>query len=255
MGEIVLYSSLVVFFYMAFWFFIAQARKRNDTADIAWGIGFFTLALSLFLFKDPSSTKSLIVLSMVGIWAFRLALHIAVRHAGKPEDGRYITMREKWKYKTLQAYTNVFLSQGFLLLVVGVPIMLFFNEPNSDLGLVNYAGLLIWLIGMFFESVGDYQLAQFIKNPKNKGKIMMSGLWKYTRHPNYFGEISLWWGFWLFSGFSQYWVFGILGPLTITGLILGVSGIPMLEKRYKGNKDYKAYQKKTSAFFPLPTKK
>jgi steroid 5-alpha reductase family enzyme len=255
MGEIALYSSLVIFFYMTFWFFIAQARKRNDTADIAWGIGFFTLALSLFLFRDPDSTKSLIVLSMVGVWAFRLALHIAVRHAGKPEDGRYIAMRETWKYKTLQAYTNVFLSQGFLLLVVSVPIMLFFNEPNSDLGLVNYAGLIIWLIGMFFESVGDYQLAQFIKNPKNKGKIMMSGLWKYTRHPNYFGEISLWWGFWLFSGFSQYWVFGILGPLTITGLILGVSGIPMLEKRYKGNKDYKAYQKKTSAFFPLPTKK
>lgn len=240
---------------MTFWYFIAQARKRNDTADIAWGIGFFTLALSLFLFRDPSSAKSLLVLSMVGVWAFRLALHIAVRHAGKPEDGRYIAMREKWKFKRLQAYTNVFLSQGFLLLVVATPIMVFFNKPNNDLGVANFIGLLVWLLGMFFESIGDYQLAQFIKDPKNKGKIMMSGLWKYTRHPNYFGEISLWWGFWLFSGFSQYWGLSVIGPIVITGLILGISGIPMLEKRYLGNKDYEAYQKSTSAFFPLPHKK
>lgn len=239
---------------MSLWFGVAFFRKRNDVADIAWGLGFMTLAVALFSSYSDFSSKHIVGLAMVSIWAIRLAVHIAVRHNGKPEDGRYIEMRKKWKYKTLQSYTNVFLSQGFFMLLVALPIVLFFFDSESAWSTVTYAGLVIWTVGIFFEAVGDYQLAKFIKNTANKGKIMRYGLWKYTRHPNYFGEISLWWGFWLFTYGTSNWAYGIIGPLTITFLIIGISGIPMLERRYKGNKEYEKYQKTTSAFFPLPPK-
>lgn len=254
MGEIVLYSALIVIFYMSIWFCIAQVKKRNDIADIAWGIGFFTVTFALYLRQDATSLKAFILLCMVGLWASRLALHIAIRQEHKPEDARYVAMKEKWRFKTLQAYTNVFLSQGVFMLMVAAPIILYFSNMTTNMTVLNFVGLAIWIIGLFFEAVGDYQLSVFLKNPKNKGKIMRYGLWRYTRHPNYFGEISLWWGLWLFTGFGNYWVFGLLGPVTITVLILGISGIPMLEKRYKGNKEYEQYQKTTSAFFPLPNK-
>ncbi len=254
MGEIASYSALVVVCYMTTWFVIAQIKKRNDIADIAWGIGFFTLTLALYLRQNASSLKAFILLCMVGVWAIRLATHIAVRQEHKPEDARYVAMRQKWKYEILQAYTNVFLAQGIFLLMVSAPIIIYFTRMTTSISLLNIGGLVLWSIGLFFEAVGDYQLARFLKNPKNKGKIMRYGLWKFTRHPNYFGEISLWWGLWLFTGFGTGWIFGILGPTTITVLILGISGIPMLEKRYKGNKEYEQYQKTTSAFFPMRSK-
>jgi steroid 5-alpha reductase family enzyme len=254
MGEMIFYSALVVYVYMTLWYVIAMLRSRNDVADIAWGVGFFTLTLALFLQLESVPAKAYVLIAMVGVWAFRLALHIAARHENKAEDARYVAMRKKWRYKRLQSYTNVFLSQGVLMLLVAAPIMVYFNDPNNSFTILSLAGLLIWVTGMFFEVVGDYQLKRFIDNPKNKGKIMRYGLWSLTRHPNYFGEISLWWGFWLFSGISDNWIYGLLGPITITTLILGISGIPMLEKKYKGNKEYEKYQKTTSAFFPIPPK-
>ncbi len=239
---------------MSLWAVYAIIKQRNDIADVAWGLGFFTLATALFIRDDNPESKSVIALVMIGAWAIRLATHIAIRRAGKGEDGRYVTMREGWKFKRLQAYTNVFLTQGFLLLVVATPIMLFFYDDSNTLEWYNLLGIVVWAVGLTFEAVGDYQLSKFLKNPKNKGKTMRYGLWKFTRHPNYFGEISLWWGFYLFTLVTPFWYLGLIGPIAITYLIIGVSGIPMLEKRYIGNKEYEAYQKTTSAFFPLPPK-
>lgn len=252
MGSLILFSAVVVFVYMSLWAVYALVKQRNDIADVAWGLGFFTLAAALFVRDDNPETKSIIALIMVGLWAVRLATHIAIRRRGKGEDGRYVTMREGWKFKRLQSYTNVFLTQGFLLLVVAIPIMLFFYDDSNTLEWYNFVGIAVWAIGLTFEAVGDYQLSQFLKNPANKGKVMRYGLWSFTRHPNYFGEISLWWGFYLFTLVTPFWYVGLIGPIAITYLIIGVSGIPMLEKRYKGNKEYEAYQKSTSAFFPLP---
>lgn len=125
---------------------------------------------------------------------------------------------------------------------------------SDQLIFANFLGLVIWLIGFFFEAVGDAQLSEFLKNPKNKGKIIQTGLWRYTRHPNYFGEVAQWWGIWLITlGIPLGW-FGIIGPLTITVLILFVSGVPLLEKKYQGRADFEAYKKQTSVFFPLPPK-
>ncbi len=237
---------------MTLWWLYALVKNRNDVADVAWGLGFVTLAVALSLKTGGLDTKSLIALVMVILWGTRLAIHIGMRHRGKPEDGRYQTMRKKWKYPALQSYTNVFLSQSFFMLLIAAPIILLFGGGSVELQWYNLIGVGIWAIGLTFETIGDYQLTQFVKNPRNKGKVMMSGLWHYTRHPNYFGEISLWWGFYIFTLFTPYWYIGLVGPVTITFLILGVSGIPMLEKRYKGNEEYERYQKTTSAFFPLP---
>lgn len=240
---------------MTIWWVVAQLKQRNDVADVAWGFGFVAVAGALFINTGAEDPKAIVAILLVATWGLRLATHISVRHEGKPEDGRYQAMREKWKRPALQSYLEVFMTQGFFLLLVSLPITLLFLQEDRTFSVINYVGIGIWAVGMIFEAVGDYQLAQFIKNPKNKGKIMRFGLWQFTRHPNYFGEISLWWGFYLFTLTTPYWYLGLIGPLTITFLILGVSGIPMLEKRYQGNKEYKKYQNTTSAFFPLPPKR
>lgn len=254
MASVIITSVIVVFIYMTLWWIYAAIKMRNDIADVAWGIGFIAIATTLFLQTNSPNTKDYMVLAMITLWGARLATHIAVRHHGKPEDGRYQAMRKQWKHPILQSYTNVFLGQGFFMLLVSTPVILFFGTTPNSLHWYNFTGLTIWVVGFLFETISDYQLSQFINNPGNKGKIMQSGLWRLSRHPNYFGEISLWWGFYIFTLFTPYWFIGIIGPLTITYLILGVSGIPMLEKRYIGNKDYEDYKKTTSAFFPLPPK-
>lgn len=236
---------------MTLWWCLSVIIKRNDIADVAWGLGFVTLAMLLALRVSIFDVKTDIVLSIVIIWGVRLATHIALRHRGKPEDKRYQLMSEGWKLKHLQAYVSIFLSQGFFLLLVATPIILFFSGHATTITWYNIIGLFIWIYGFLFEAIGDYQLTQFITDPLNKGKIMRYGLWKYTRHPNYFGEISSWWGFYIFTLFTPFWYVGIIGPITITFLIIGVSGIPMLEKHYEGNKEYDEYKKTTSAFFPL----
>lgn len=239
---------------MSICYLVACIKGRNDIADVAWGIGFMILTEMLLLRADELTPKHIIALMLVLLWGSRLALHISNRNSNKSEDARYRSMREKWKYPKLQGYTNVFMLQGILLLVVSTPIMLLSLDSSWDLYLINYIGIIIWMFGFLFESVGDFQLSQFIKNSKNKGSVMQTGLWQFTRHPNYFGEITLWWGFYLFTYNTPYWLLGLVGPATITFLILGVSGIPMLEARYKGNKEYDKYKKRTSSFLPLPPK-
>lgn len=254
MATIILISAITVMTYMSLCWLYSLSIKRSDIADVAWGMGFVTLTSALMIRFGTSDTKSWLLLTMVSLWGLRLATHIAARHHGKPEDSRYQDMRKTWKWPKLQSYTNVFILQGFFLLLVSTPLVLFFLDTNHTIKWFNYIGLLVWAIGLVFESVGDYQLVRFKSDAKNKGKVMRFGLWRYTRHPNYFGEISLWWGIYLFTLFTPYWYVGLIGPITITYLIIGVSGIPMLERKYKGNAAYEDYQKTTSAFFPLPSK-
>ncbi len=256
MGELILVAAGAVLVYMTAWYVVAQLRERNDIADIAWGLGFVTIAWSLFVYTSAeSSLKTTLILLTVTAWGLRLAMHIADRHKKSKEDKRYVQMREGWKYKRLQAFTNVFLSQGAFMLLVAAPIIFFFNGLNNEMSWYNWLGLAIWATGFFFEAVGDYQLRRFILFTKSKkNSIMRSGLWKYTRHPNYFGEVSLWWGFLLLTLPYDFWYLAVIGPLTITYLIIGISGIPMLEKRYEGDKEYEQYKKQTNAFFPGPQK-
>ena len=142
--------------------------------------------------------------------------------------------------------------QGILLLMVAIPVIFVNQAPAAPLGWFDLVGLTVWLTGFCFESVGDWQLLKFIRNPANTGKMMTSGLWRYTRHPNYFGEVTLWWGIWLMVLALPGGLISVVGPLTITFLILKVSGIPMLEKPYEDCPDFQEHKRRTSAFFPLP---
>ncbi|OHE45357.1 MAG: steroid 5-alpha reductase, partial [Tenericutes bacterium RIFOXYA12_FULL_35_10] len=203
----------------------------------------------------------IVITALVLLWGFRLFFYIGLRNWSKPEDFRYVNMRKNWgKHVHLKAYFIVFMLQMTFLLIVSLPIQLSaYVDVAIDLTgyIIIGVGVLLWIIGFIFEAVGDQQLKTFKSNPENKGKIMQSGLWKYTRHPNYFGEAVMWWAVWIVSMSTLSWmnVIGIIGPIFITYLLLFVSGVPLLEKKYKNNEAFQAYAKKTSIFFPLPPKK
>jgi len=247
--------GLFIFCYVSVWFVISLLIKRNDIADIAWGLGF--VAIVIFLFITQSATKqSNIVYILTIIWGMRLAIHIGVRTKGKPEDFRYKKWRDEWgKYFVLRSYLQVYLLQGFFMWIISVPIILVSMAKNQPISLFMFVGLIIWLIGFAFESIGDYQLMQFIKHKQNKSDIMQTGLWKYTRHPNYFGEVLVWWGIFIMVLPLEYGLWAIISPITISFLLLYVSGIPMLEAKYKDNVTFQEYKKRTSAFFPMLPKK
>ena len=246
-----------VFTYMTLWFLVSVAIKRNDIADTAWGLGFAVVAWTAYVLGAPSGWLPLIINILVSIWGIRLASHIYIRNKGKKEDSRYTEMRERWgSSAALQSYIRVFLTQGALLLFIALPVILvnIGTLPRSTF-VWQYLGLGIWAVGFFFEAIGDLQLSRFIKNPANKGHLMRQGLWRYTRHPNYFGEVTQWWGIFLASLGAPIFTIGVLGPIVITALILKISGIPLLEKKMKNNPEFANYARRTSVFFPLPERR
>ena len=246
---LVLASVLVL--YMSFWFGLSLLKKRNDVADVAWGLGFILLAWTSFLLGPAQSPRGLIVGLLISVWGIRLAWHIHTRNRGKAEDYRYATWREEWgRWFYLRSYLQVYILQGILLFLIVCPVLLINKSINTDFNYFDLLGVAVWLLGFIFESVGDAQLARFIKDPANKGKLIQTGLWRCTRHPNYFGEVTMWWGIWLVALSVPYGLLGIIGPLTITVLILKISGIPMLEKKMTLNPDFAAYKKTTSVFIP-----
>lgn len=260
-------SAVVIFLYVTVCYFYAQYRKRNDFADIGWGLGFVVvtavtlmsqlnasgLSLSDFSFQNP---RGVLISVLVAIWGLRLSTHILLRNQKKAEDFRYQQWRQKWgKHQAFYSFFEVFLLQGFFMWCVTLPIIGALSQEGIEgfpgtVSVLTLIGLLVWVVGFFFESIGDYQLSRFLSEPENKGKIMTSGLWRYTRHPNYFGEVTQWWGIYLAALPFLYWDVTLIGPMTITLLILRVSGVPMLEKRYECNADYEIYKKHTNAFFP-----
>lgn len=247
-----LVTAVLVFFYMSVWFLISVFKKRNDVADIAWGMGFVFVAWSAFILSGPSF-KGVAVNLLVTIWGGRLAWHIYSRNRKKKEDVRYEEMKKSWKNFYLESYLKVFLLQGVFLYLISLPVLFINKAGINSLGVIDVLGIVVWVVGFYFEAVGDWQLSIFLKNPENKGKIMQGGLWKYTRHPNYFGEVVMWWGIFLMAIEGGF--FTIIGPLTISTLILFVSGVPLLEKKYAGREDFEEYKKRTSVFFPLPPRK
>lgn len=246
-------SAIAVLTYMAGWFVAALVKGRNDVADVAWGLGFILAAAVSLAAGGVYSPRGLLLCGLVLVWGTRLALHIHSRNHGKGEDPRYKKWREEWgRWFVLRSFLQVFMLQGTLLVIVAAPVIFVNAAPGSPLGQLDALGALVWLIGFVFEAVGDRQLQFFLRDPANRGKLMTVGLWRYTRHPNYFGEVTLWWGVWLVAlSVPGGWA-TVIGPLTITALILQVSGIPMLERRYYGRPDFEAYKRRTSAFFPLP---
>jgi len=224
-------AALILFLYMTGWFLLALQRKDNSIADVAWGTGFIIVAWSTFLLNGAFSPRQWIVNLLVLIWGLRLAIRIHLRNRGKGEDVRYRKWREEWgKSFVLRSYLQVFLLQGFILLLNITPVLFINTYAAGDLGILDVVGLMLWLLGFFFESLADWQLDRFLKDPGNRGKVMDRGLWRYSRHPNYFGEVTMWWGIYTLALSVPGGWMSIIGPLTITYIILFVQASQLLRR-------------------------
>jgi len=256
MVHVVSLAALVVFLYMSAVFLVALVRRNNGVVDIAWGAGFILVCAVIFLNSGRGRARGWLALALVLIWGGRLALHIYKRNRGKEEDFRYAAWRRAWgKFFVIRSFFQIFMLQGLLMLLVATPLLLIVGQEQPPLNLFDGVGVLIWLTGFLFETLGDRQLATFIRDPANRGKLMTGGLWSVTRHPNYFGEAALWWGMGVIALSAPLGWLGLIGPLVITGLLLFVSGVPLLEKKYAGRPDWEEYKKRTSRFFPWFPKK
>lgn len=247
-------TAIIIFVYMNILYLIGRIKKNNSIVDIGWGIGFILVSLSSLLSNnllDNINIRIIIPNILVILWGSRLAIHIFKRNFGKEEDYRYKKMRKDFgKYVNIKSYFFIFMLQGFIMFIISLPLV-FNNISNTNsIYLTDVIGLIIWAIGYYFEVMGDYQLKNFIKDNNNKGKIMKYGLWKYTRHPNYFGESVMWVGIFIMTIQSKLGILGIISPMLITYLLLFVSGIPLLEKRYENNLEFIEYKSRTNKFIP-----
>lgn len=255
MTEILFPCAALVAVYMTAWFLFALVRKDNSLADVAWGLGFVLLAGVTLAHRGNLEARAVLVSSLVFLWGTRLATHILTRKRKKGEDFRYAEWRARWgRWFVLRSYIQVFLLQGLFMIVIAWPVILVNTSPALDpprrLGLLELAGVAIWVIGFLFEAVGDAQLTRFKKDPDSRGRIMIRGLWSVTRHPNYFGEAAMWWGIFLIALSVPHGWTAVVSPALITFLLLCISGVPRLEKKYAGNPEFEDYALKTSVFVP-----
>jgi len=231
---------------------VSLAIRNASIVDIFWGPGFIVIGF-YYAFAGPGSESGFVVLALVTIWALRLALHIGFRNAGGGEDFRYRKWRDDaGRHFWWISFLKVFLLQAVVLWIVSSPLLLAQLENAKGFGFVGWLGLALWVFGFAFEAIADHQLQAFKRNPANRGQVMQTGLWAMSRHPNYFGEVVLWWGIGLLALPAGGWL-SFVGPLMITFLLLKVSGVSLLEKalvdRRPGYADYIA---STPAFLPVP---
>lgn len=249
--NIFLACGLVLLIFMTALFVLAMVVKDNSIVDIAYGIAFVLTSWVGFALYASGHPRQWLVVILVTIWGLRLATHIALRKKGEGEDFRYRQWREEWGDTFVwRSFLQIFMLQGTVVFLVVLPVILVVSQPGDALGLLDLAGVMVWAFGFLFEAIGDWQLLSFKRDPGNRGKIIQSGLWKYTRHPNYFGEAILWWGLFMIALSAPYGVAAIISPLLIDFLLLKVSGIPMLEAKYEGLAEFAAYKERTNAFFP-----
>jgi steroid 5-alpha reductase family enzyme len=242
----------VLIYMLVLW--LASLWLRNSSiVDIFWGFGFVVTGwLYYALTVSGFEQRKLLLMVLVTVWGLRLSGHILRRNWGKPEDYRYQQWRQEsggswWWY----SFFKVFLLQGALLWLISAPLLAGQISPQpATLTFWDYLAVALWLVGFFFEAVGDWQLANFKANPANKGKVMDRGLWRYSRHPNYFGESVQWWAYYLLALAAGGW-WTIFSPVVMTTLLLRVSGVALLEKGLRQTKPaYAEYIANTSAFIP-----
>lgn len=194
--------------------------------------------------------------SLVLVWGIRLTFYLAKRNIGAKEDYRYDDYRKQYRGSNFDLYFffKMYMLQFILCIIIAFSVIYINIKGNAEFTTLTTVVILLWMIGFAFESIGDKQLKEFKSNPKNKGKLMTKGLWSLTRHPNYFGEATQWWGIYLISisNLDNWWL--IFSPIVITVLVRFVSGVPLLEQKYEGRKDWEDYKKRTSVFFPMPAK-
>ena len=256
--QIYLQALLIILILMSFLWIISIIVKNVSIVDFFWGLGFIITCIFYFLNTNGSDLRKILLTGMVSIWGLRLSAYIAWRNKGKGEDFRYREFRKKYGEKRYWwiSFFQTFLLQGFLMWMISAPLLgAQYSGAGRSLGTLDYLGIILWLIGVLFEAGGDFQLAKFKSKPENRGTVLNTGLWKYTRHPNYFGDAAIWWGFGLICLAAGSYT-PVLGSLLMTGLIIKVSGVALLEKALIVKKpQYKEYIEKTSAFIPWFPKK
>lgn len=237
------------------WWGVSLALRDVSIVDIFWGLGFVLVVWVSLGVSGSVSPPAFLLATLVSLWGIRLAGYLAWRNWGEPEDRRYAAMREKHgKRFPLVSLFTVFGLQGMLIWFISLPLQAGIVFGDS-LHWAMAIGIALWLVGLFFESVGDYQLARFKSDSRNQGQVMNHGLWRYTRHPNYFGDFLVWWGLFVVAIASGAWWFTVICPLLMSVLLLRISGVTLLENSLKSRVNgYEEYVRRTSPFIPLPPK-
>jgi steroid 5-alpha reductase family enzyme len=236
-------------------FAVGVAGGKHRVIDVFWGLGFTVVGLIGLVLSagHGNDVRRWLAAVLTTVWGLRLASHIAWRGRGEPEDPRYEKMLARARGdRNIFALRQVYLLQGVSVWFISFPVQIAQYDPNP-LTAVSYVGVAVFAVGLFFESVGDLQLARFKRNPANKGKVLDHGLWSYTRHPNYFGDACVWWGLWLLAADSWIGVATVICPLVMNYLLLKRTGKPLLEAHLSTTRPgYAEYIERTSGFFPLP---
>ena len=246
------WTAGAVLLVLAVTFAVAAAQRRHSVMDVAWGPGFVAVAVVSFGLSSGAGddARRLLLLALTGIWGLRLGLHIGRRAAGGHEDPRYAAMLDDAPAsRNTYALRRVYLPQGVVMFFVSLTVQvgMFATGP---LGWLALAGTLCWIVGFLFETLGDWQLAEFKQDPSRKGTVLDTGLWRYTRHPNYFGDACVWAGLFLVAADSWPGVLTVLSPALMIWTLAGKTGKPLTEKAMSGRPGYREYVESTSGFIP-----
>ena len=239
-------------------FVFGHRMRRYDIVDVAWGLVFIVVTITGLLMSGGAHIVQYLVLGMVAVWGLRLGGHIYRRlRSSTSEDKRYVEMRKKWQAKNEAAaiFFRVYMVQALLATMVCLPAIVLTDSADVMLSPVVGSGFVIWLIGFSIEVLSDRQLRLFIANPDNKGQLMTQGLWRYSRHPNYFGELTLWWGLGIMALSVPFGWISLVGPTLISFLIIFISGIPPTERAFSGRPGWAEYKRRTSVLIPWVPKK
>lgn len=236
---------------------VSLVKHNASIVDVVWGFGFVAVAWAVRVQVDGYAPRQWLLVAMTSLWGLRLSGYLFWRNHGKAEDFRYRAMRKKYGPRfALISLGTVFAFQGLMMWIVSLPVQLGQARDTPELGVLAVLGVAVWLVGLFFEVVGDAQLARFKADPTSAGRVMDRGLWRYTRHPNYFGDACVWWGIALVAAETGVGAWGIVGAVVMTVLLRRVSGVTLLEKSLvKRRVGYADYVARTSPFVPRPPKR
>jgi len=231
---------------------VSLVKHDASIVDPIWGLGFVLVGWAVRLTVEGNATRQWVLVALVTIWGLRLSIYLYWRNRGTGEDFRYQAMRRQWgaRFWWVSLFT-VFALQGALMWIVSLPVQLGQVPDDPGFGVLGVIGIVVWAVGISFEAIGDAQLARFKRDPANKGLVMDRGLWRYTRHPNYFGDACVWWGIALVAAESGLGAIGIIGAAVMTVFLRRVSGVTLLEKSLvKRRPGYEDYVARTSPFVP-----
>lgn len=243
--------AVIIAAMVALWLLSLPLRNASFV-DPFWGMGFVVLAWIAYAWQTDSAPRSLLLCGLVTLWGLRLSLYLLWRNAGHGEDDRYAAMRRYHGQRFWWvSFFTVFFLQAVILWTVALPILMTGSSPAQSVwNAWDVCGVMLWCIGIFFETVSDWQLARFKANPDNRSKVLNRGLWRYTRHPNYFGDFCVWWGFYCIAVAGGAW-WTLFSPLIMSVLLMRISGVTLLESTIQDRRpEYAEYRHNTNAFFP-----